>query len=125
MKMTRILLADDDLRFASVLKNELEGEGYIVDHVKNGVDVVLRCLANPYDLACLDLVMPRLNGIDALRIIKQINPHLPVITISGNAGRKEMEESLEYGAIKCLSKPFKISELKEEIRGCIGEGCKN
>jgi CheY-like chemotaxis protein len=123
--MMRILLADDDLKFATVLKNELEQNNYVVDHVNNGVDVVLHCLANRYDLACLDLVMPRLNGIDALKIIKRINPNIAVITISGNAGRKEMEESLKCGAVKCLSKPFKVSDLKQDIENCIGPGCKD
>ena len=111
-----ILLADDDKNFGLILKSELEEERHRVDLFSNGVEAVLSFINNLYDFVLLDLRMPRLNGTDALRIIKNINPHVPAITFSGNAGSSEMSETLQCGAIKCLSKPFAIAQLKEDIR---------
>jgi len=114
--MVKILLADDDRNFSTVLKNELEEERHIVDVVSDGVEAVLRFINNAYDFVLLDIRMPRLNGIDALRIIKRINPQVPAVTFSGKAGDLEMGESLECGAIKCLRKPFEIAQLKKDIK---------
>jgi two-component system response regulator AtoC len=114
--MAKILLADDDKNFNTVLKNELEEEKHAVDAVSDGVEAVLHFIDNIYDFVLLDIRMPRLNGIDALRIIKSINPHVPAITFSGKAGDLEMGESLKCGAIKCLGKPFGIAQLKNDIK---------
>jgi DNA-binding response OmpR family regulator len=111
-----ILLADDDKNFGLILKSELEEEHHRVDLVSNGVEAVLSFLDNLYDFVLLDLRMPRLSGTDALRIIKNINPEVPAITFSGNAGKSEMSDTLQCGAIKCLSKPFSIGQLKDELR---------
>jgi len=111
-----ILLADDDGNFGLILKRELEEDRHLVDLVANGVEAVLRFINNPYDFVLLDLRMPRLGGTDALRIIKNINPRVPAITFSGNAGSSEISETLRCGAIKCFTKPFAIAQLKEDIR---------
>jgi len=114
--MAKILLADDDKNFGTVLKNELEEERHVVDVVHDGVEAVLRFMNHAYDFVLLDLRMPRLNGIEALRIIKTINPDTPAITFSGKAGDFEMKESLNCGAMKCFKKPFVIAEIRESIR---------
>jgi two-component system response regulator AtoC len=114
--MVNILLADDDKNFGTVLKNELEEERHAVDVVNDGVEAVLRFINNVYDFVLLDIRMPKLNGIDALKIIKGINPEVPVITFSGKAGDLEMAESLRCGAIKCFRKPFEIAQLKNDIK---------
>ena len=111
-----ILLADDDRNFGLILKSELEQDHHRVDLVPNGVEAVLNFIKNPYDFVLLDLRMPRLSGTDALRIIKNLNPNVPVITFSGHAGSEEMAETLECGALKCFSKPFSVAQLKGEIR---------
>ena len=114
--MVKILIADDDKNFRSVLKSEIEEEEYSVDIVGDGVEAVLMFMTNPYDLVMLDLIMPRLSGTDTLKIIKKCNPDVPVITFSGKAGDVEVEESLNRGALKSLRKPFEIDQLKELIR---------
>ena len=114
--MFRVLIGEDDKNFGLVLKWELEECKYQVDLVPDGVEAVLGFLVSAYDFILLDIRMPRLNGNDALKIIKKINPHVPAITFSGHAGREEMEESVECGAMKCLRKPFEIAQLKEDIQ---------
>jgi two-component system, NtrC family, response regulator AtoC len=117
--MAKILLADDDNNFGTVIKNELEEERHAVDVVCDGVEAVLRFINNVYDFVLLDIRMPRLNGIDALRIIKRINPEVPAITFSGKAGDLEMAESVRCGAIKCFRKPFEIAQLKNHIKSYV------
>ncbi len=111
-----ILLADDDLNFGLTLKRELEEDRHCVDLVPNGVEAVLNFLRNPYDFVLLDLRMPRLGGTDALKIIKNINPSVPAITFSGNAGPIDVEESARCGAEKCLKKPFSVAQLRQDIK---------
>lgn len=111
----KILIAEDEKNFAQVLKTELGENGYMVELVNDGVEAVLRFIDGQYDFVLLDIKMPRLDGINALRIIKKLNPDVAAITYSGNAGSGEMAESVRAGAMRCLTKPFKISQLKDEI----------
>jgi CheY-like chemotaxis protein len=119
--MRRILLAEDDKSFGLVLKNELEDDGYAVDLVCNGVEAVLTLIGNPegYALTILDVKMPGLDGIDALRIIKKLTPDLPAIAVSGNAGSADLAAALNAGALHCLAKPFGMAAIKELIRGIL------
>lgn len=112
----RILLVEDDKNFGYVLKGELADTGYEIDLAQDGVEGVIKFIDGNYDFVLLDIKMPKLDGINALRIIKKLNPRVPAITYSGNAGSGEMAESVKAGAIRCLTKPFEISQLKEELR---------
>lgn len=112
----RILLAEDDRNFGTVLRQELEANGFQVDLASDGVDAVLRFIENEYDMIILDIKMPKLDGIGALRIMKKLNRAVPAIAISGNAGSGEMAESVKAGALRCMTKPFPISQLTDEIR---------
>lgn len=112
----KLLLADDERNFGAILKKELEEEGYAVDLVGDGVEAVLKFIDERYDFVLFDIKMPRLDGINALRIIKRLNPDVPAITFSGNAGTGEMADSVKAGAIRCFIKPFEVSGIKEDIR---------
>ncbi len=111
----KILLVEDDKNFGRVLKAELADAACEVDLAQDGVEAVMRFIDGRYDFVLLDIKMPKLDGINALRIIKKLNPRVPAITYSGNAGSGEMAESVTAGAIRCLTKPFEINKLKEEI----------
>ena len=116
-----ILLAEDDRNLGIVMKSELEEEKYIVDLVNDGVEAVLSFIDKSHNFVFLDIKMPKLDGINALRIIKKINPNVPVITFSGNAGSSEMAESVKAGALKCFTKPFEIAELRDCIKSHFGD----
>lgn len=111
-----ILLAEDDRNLGMIVKNELEEDGYAVDLVDDGVGAVLKSLEKTYDIFLFDMKMPKLDGIHALRIIKKADRYLTAIAFSGNAGQDEIKDVLEAGAIRYLTKPFEIEELKELIR---------
>jgi DNA-binding response OmpR family regulator len=111
-----ILIAEDDRNFGAILKTELQEEGYTIELVHDGVEAVLRSIDDTYDFLVFDIKMPKLDGINALRIIKRMKPQVPAVTISGNAGSGEIAESVKAGAIRCLTKPFEIAQLKQEIK---------
>jgi CheY-like chemotaxis protein len=119
--MKNILVAEDDINFGIVLQNELRDEEYSVDLVRDGVEAVLSLISKSYDFILMDIGMPRLNGIDALRIIKKFKPHTLAILYSGEAEAQEMEESIRAGAMKLLAKPFKIAPLLEDMKSILGE----
>jgi len=97
----------------------VSGKVFDEKELVNGVEAVLNFIRKRYDFVLLDLRMPRLSGTDALRIMKDINPSVPAIAFSGNAGSSEMAETLQCGAIKCFSKPFAIAQLKEDIKNSL------
>jgi DNA-binding response OmpR family regulator len=111
----RILLVEDDKNFGYVLRGELATSGCEIDLAPDGVEGVLKFVDGNYDFVLLDIKMPKLDGINALRIMKKIDGSVPAITYSGNAGSGEMAESVKAGALRCLTKPFEISQLKNEI----------
>ncbi len=112
----KLLIVEDDRNFGRVLAAEMKEGGYVIDLAVDGVDAVLKFIDGRHDFVILDIKMPKLDGINALKIIKKIDPDVPAITYSGNAGSGEMSESVKAGAIRCLTKPFEIGQLKEEIK---------
>lgn len=112
----KILVVEDDKNFGRVLAGELRESGYTIDLAIDGVEAVLQFIAKRHDFVILDIKMPKLDGINALRIMKKIDPDVQAVTYSGNAGSGEMAESVRAGAIRCLTKPFELAQLKTEIR---------
>ena len=110
-----ILCADDDKNFGIVLKRELEEDGHRVDLAGDGVEAVLKFTDKKYDFVLIDIRMPMLDGIGAVRVIKAMDPDVPAITYSGSAGSREILESMQAGVVRCLVKPFELAQLKEEI----------
>jgi len=111
-----ILLAEDDKNFGFIMKKELEEEKYTVDLVHDGVEAVLMFLNKEYDVLLFDIRMPKLDGINALRIIRKIKSDIPAITFSGNAGIDDREKAVLAGSEICLAKPFEVNKVKEYLR---------
>ena len=112
----RVLIVEDDKNFGFVMKAEFEAAGFDAELAHDGVDGVLAFINGGFDFVLLDIKMPHLDGINALRIMKKIHPETAAITYSGNAGSGEMAESVKAGALRCITKPFELSQLTEEIR---------
>lgn len=113
MPAGKILVVDDEEVVLEMVKEALEFSGYNVRLARNGVEGVLALLDEKESIGfiLMDIKMPRLNGIDALRIMKKIAPDIPVITFTGHAESGEMSETVRLGAITCMTKPFRVEEL--------------
>jgi len=111
----RVLVIEDDRNFGLILKTELEADNHVVEVASDGVEGVLLFIRHRHDFVLVDIRLPRLTGIDALRIIHGLDPAVPAIAFSGNAGAQEVTEILAAGASACLTKPFAMSRLRFEL----------
>jgi DNA-binding NtrC family response regulator len=93
----------------------LRNENFDTDTAYDGVEAVLKTLDGIYDVVLLDIRMPKLDGIGALKIIKRVLPDLPIIMFTGQAGRGDMIASTRLGAYTCLLKPVSLNQLVETI----------
>lgn len=112
----RLLLVEDDALLADGLKRALRAEGYTLDHIDRG-DLVMPALeAGGFELVLLDLGLPGLDGMAALRTLRQQDKQIPVIIISARDGLEDRISGLDSGADDYLVKPFSAMELVARIR---------
>ena len=110
------LIVDDEPAVLRFLESVLARAGWSTDTAKDGVEAVLKVMRGKYDAVLMDIRMPRLNGTDALRIIREFEPDLPVVMFTGHASEAERYEVVRCGASRCLLKPVKIDSLIESLR---------
>ena len=117
--MERILVVEDDSFFRAVLKDILREEGYAVDVASSGAEA-LEKLANPeYHVVVTDVVMEGIDGLELLSRVKQIDPAIEVIMVTGHANVETAIHALKSGARDYLVKPFNHDELKHTVALCI------
>ena len=109
--MVRVLVADDEADVLDNITTELELEGYETGKAGDGVEAILKILDGGWDVLLMDIRMPNLDGVNALKIIHRMSPNLPVIMFTGQAGRGEMLTSTQSGAYTCLLKPVSLDKL--------------
>ncbi len=112
----RILVADDEPKIRSFLGRALNAAGYDTDFADNGAMALRAARENRYDLVILDLVMPGVDGGQALRELLATRPSQPVIVLSCVADVAAKVEMLEVGAQDYLTKPFALAELIARVR---------
>ena len=114
MPAKNILIADDDQIILDLLKEILQREGYQIFLASNGEEAVEAIKRYPIDVAILDIKMPIMDGIEALKRIKKIDSTVEVLIMTGYADIETLRQSLiDYGAFDYLLKPLKIK--REEI----------
>ena len=117
----RILVVDDEMYIVNILDFTLHGEGWEVVSANNGEDALRTLLKFEPDLVILDVMMPRIDGVEVCRAIKarEESADTPVILLSAKDRDKDREEGLEAGADLYLTKPFSPARLVEEIRNLL------
>jgi DNA-binding response OmpR family regulator len=113
--MPKLLIADDEPRVTELLAEELKDHGYDVVTVADGAAAVVRAVEEEFDCIILDVKMPEMDGVGALRSIRQARPHVPIIIITAHIGEGYMFETKRLGATDFITKPFKLSVVKEAI----------
>jgi len=114
----RILVVDDEMYIVNILDFTLAGEGWEVISANNGEDALRTLLKAEPDLVILDVMMPRIDGVEVCRAIKarEESANTPVILLSAKDSDRDREKGMEAGADLYLTKPFSPSRLVEEIR---------
>jgi DNA-binding response OmpR family regulator len=113
--VSRILIAEDDPRVASLLEKGLHAEGYSTFHVDDGEQAQRLCLTDEFDLMILDMGLPGRDGFQVLQELRSRGQSLPVIVLTGRTER-EAAACLEAGADDYMRKPFHVSELLARVR---------
>ncbi|MFA5576541.1 MAG: response regulator transcription factor [Tissierellaceae bacterium] len=112
---TRILIIDGDRPFVKGLKYSLEQDGYTIDTVFSGKDIVDKITKHRYGLIILDLILPDYDGLNTCKEIRDVS-QVPIIVISKKAEDIDKILALEYGADDYMVKPFNILVLKAKIK---------
>jgi DNA-binding NarL/FixJ family response regulator len=119
MKRVRILLADDHTLFCSLLRDLLEPEYEVVGSVRDGRELLEAAASLSPDVVLADIGMPLLNGLDAGRRLKQVNPQIKVIYLTMNNNVEYAREALQAGASAFVLKNSLSSELLQAIRDAL------
>lgn len=112
----RILIVDDDDEIRELLEFDIAQSGYFVDIAKDGFEGLNKALNNTYDLILLDVMMPKMNGFDVCRNIRQAKLSIPILMLTAKGTIFDKTEGFDCGADDYLVKPFDIQEVLLRIR---------
>ena len=115
----RALIVDDDEPIRVMLSAIIKQNGFSVDTARDGIEAIEKLKAGSYHVVVLDLMMPRVNGYDVLKHLRQNNPDLLRRTIVATAvPERELKAKLTDPVYKVHSKPFELPQLLADIRLC-------
>lgn len=117
MKRKRILVVDDEVYIVHILEFSLSMEGYEVLTAFDGEEAIQRIEADSPDLVVLDIMMPKLDGYEVCRRVREDERFagLPIILLSAKGRDNDVKKGLEYGADSYMTKPFRPRVLLDEI----------
>ncbi|MCE5326927.1 MAG: response regulator transcription factor [Planctomycetaceae bacterium] len=116
----RVLIVEDEARLARNIASVLrEKAAFAVDIAYDGQDGLHQAQSGSYDLLILDLMLPKLGGLDILREIRRKGLRVPVLVLTARAGTDNIVEALDIGSDDYLTKPFELAELLARCRSLI------
>ncbi len=116
---TKILIVEDEPNMVAGLRDNFEYEGYEVITAGDGVQGLERAIADSPDLVVLDVMMPRMSGLDVCRQLKARRPSIPVIMLTARGQEVDKVVGLELGADDYVTKPFSIRELLARVKAVL------
>ena len=114
----KVLVVDDEAKIRNVIKEYAEFEGYSIDEACNGMEAVLRCKENDYDIIIMDIMMPKLDGFSSIKEIKKVK-NIPVIMLSARGEEYDKLFGFEIGIDDYVVKPFSPKELMARINAVV------
>ncbi len=115
MALYRILVVDDEEAQRQQLAGFLEKQGFSVKSAESGKDALVLCQESHFEVALLDLKMPGMDGIEFLKILKELNPEIQVIMMTAHGTVETAVEAMRMGAYHYVNKPINLDELKLNI----------
>lgn len=112
----RILIAEDEKDLNAILKKKMESEGYSADCCFNGEDALYYLEQAEYDAVIMDVMMPKMNGFDAVKKYRENGGKAPVLFLTAKDAVEDRVFGLDIGANDYLVKPFSFAELMARIR---------
>ncbi|MER2008341.1 MAG: response regulator transcription factor [Psychrobacillus sp.] len=114
----RILLVEDDESISEMVEKYLRSEGFMITTVNNGESAVKQNQSSAFDLIILDIMMPKLDGLEVLRIIRETSA-VPILIMSAKDSDVDKALGLGLGADDYLAKPFSLLELSARVKAAI------
>ncbi len=111
----RLLLADDEKDFVNILAKRLKRRNIDVAKAFSGAEAIRALRGQEFDVALLDLKMEDMDGIEVLKMLKIMDPHLAVIMLTGHGSVEAAVQGSKLGAFDYLSKPYEFEELLKKI----------
>jgi DNA-binding response OmpR family regulator len=118
----RILVVEDDADLRETLWRALSREGYQVSQAGDGTEAISALRMRPYDLAIIDLVLPRMGGMQVLEQLRTLGLAIPAIVITAYGDRFSYNRAVELGASEFLAKPVKLVELYRAVKRVLAGG---
>jgi len=118
----RILVVEDEKKVASFIQRGLEGEGFQVDVAGDGEEGVSLAKSNPYDLILMDVMLPKMDGLSAIRELRAVQISVPVLCLTAKDTVEDIVAGLDSGSDDYLTKPFAFAELLARVRALVRRG---
>ena len=118
----RILVVEDEPAAAEVLAKGLREHSYAVDIAADGAAAMAQVGDTDYDLVILDVLLPRINGLDLCRRLRDFGSTVPILMLTARGGLEQRVEGLDAGADDYLSKPYHFPELVARVRALLRRG---
>jgi two-component system OmpR family response regulator len=119
LPLMRVLVVEDDNKIASFVVKGLKQSGFAVDRCGDGEEALIFARATPYDVAVVDVMLPKLDGLTLIQQMRKENIRTPVIILSAKASVDDRVKGLQSGGDDYLTKPFAFSELLARIQALI------
>jgi len=116
--MNKLLIVDDEEKIVEVLKEYALFEGYLVDTASNGIEAVKKTKSTNYDCIIIDIMMPLMNGYDAVKEIKK-NDNVPILMVSARSEEYDKLLGFELGIDDYIVKPFSPREVMARVKAII------
>jgi len=121
----RILIVDDERLLNEMLQECLRAAGYEVDGAYDGVEGIGQLRYKKYHLILLDIRMPRKDGLEVLKFVKDEYPDIPVIIVTGLASMEEIKATIKNGAFACIKKPFQLDKVLTKVNEALASSSCN
>lgn len=122
--MPKLLIIEDEAQMALGLRDNFEYEGYEVEVARDGQEGLARALADQADLIILDLMLPKLGGLDVCRELRRKGVETPIIMLTARGQELDKVIGLELGADDYVTKPFSLKELLARVRAQLRRAAK-
>ncbi|HMQ54873.1 MAG TPA: response regulator [Anaerolineae bacterium] len=116
--MPKILIVENEPDLREFLRDELEDANFATTMAANGAEAVVAITDQTFDLVLVDMVMPVLNGIQTIKVLRKMVPSLPIIGLTGFTGQEFIPEASVFGVI-CYAKPIDIEDLIDQINAIL------
>jgi DNA-binding response OmpR family regulator len=117
MKGSRILIIEDDASLLRGLKDNFAGQGYLVETAVDGEAGLAKALSGNHDLILLDIMVPKINGYEICRVVRERGLEAPIIMLTAKGQEEDIILGLNVGADDYVTKPFRIRELLTRANG--------